>query len=107
MKKVLVLLMVFLSTISTAFAAKLPDDVQLMLKKTFPNVDIRFDGVIILPDGTVYLPLYPSKMVNYDKLAVQTTYPDKTPLVKCPDVVKSPGPIIQIIGLPFSSSAII
>lgn len=87
MKKVLVLLMVFLSTISTAFAAKLPDDVQLMLKKTFPNVDIRFDGVIILPDGTVYLPLYPSKMVNYDKLAVQTTYPDKTPLVKCPDVV--------------------
>lgn len=87
MKKILVLLTALLVTMSAAFAAKLPDDVQLMLKKTFPNVDIRFDGVIILPDGTVYLPLYPSKMVNYDKLAVQATYPEKTPLAKRPDVV--------------------
>lgn len=87
MKKFLVLLIAFLSFIPAAMAAKLPDDVQLMLKKTFPNVDIRFDGVIILPDGTVYLPLYPAKMKNPEKLAVAVTYPDKTPLVKHPDVV--------------------
>ena len=53
MKKFFVLLITFVSLIPAAIAAKLPDDVQLMLKKTFPNVDIRFDGVIILQDGTV------------------------------------------------------
>ncbi len=87
MKKFFVLLITFVSLIPAAIAAKLPDDVQLMLKKTFPNVDIRFDGVIILQDGTVYLPLYPAKMKNPEKLTVATTYPAKTPLAKHPDVV--------------------
>lgn len=87
MKKILILFAILLSTAASVMAAKLPDDVQSMLKKTFPNVDIRFDGVIILPDGTLYLPLFPAKMKTPDKLAVQTTYPDKTPLTKHPDVI--------------------
>ena len=87
MKKYLISLMVLLLTATSSFAAKLPEDVQAMLKKTFPSVDIRFDGVIILQDGTVYLPLYPAKIKNEQSLTVVQTYPDKTPLNKRPDVV--------------------
>lgn len=87
MKKFLVLLIVFLSTVTSVFAAKLPENVQAMLKKTFPSVDIRFDGVIILQDGTIYLPLYPAKIKNTETLSVVQTYPDKTPLNKHPEVV--------------------
>ena len=87
MKKYLVSLMVLFLTATSCLAAKLPEDVQTMLKKTFPSVDIRFDGVIILQDGTVYLPLYPAKIKNEQTLSVVQTYPDKLPLNKKPDVV--------------------
>lgn len=87
MKKILVLLLIILCSVSTAFAAKIPEDVQTVIKKTFPTADIRFDGVIILQDGTVYLPLYPAKILTPEKLEVQTTYPDKTPINKYPEVI--------------------
>ncbi len=87
MKKFLLLLGILYATAIPALAAKLPDDVQAMLKKTFPTADIRFDGVIILQDGTVYLPLYPAKIKSPETFAIQTTYPAKTPLQKCPEVV--------------------
>ena len=87
MKKFLLSLIVLCLTSASTLAAKLPDDVQSMLKKTFPAADIRFDGVIILQDGTVYLPLFPAKIKTPEKFEVQTTYPAKTPLQKCPDVV--------------------
>lgn len=87
MKKFLLSLIVLCLTSASTLAAKLPDDVQSMLKKTFPAADIRFDGVIILQDGTVYLPLFPAKIKTPETFAIQTTYPAKTPLQKCPDVV--------------------
>ena len=87
MKKFLLLLGILYATAIPALAAKLPDEVQAMLKKTFTTADIRFDGVIILQDGTVYLPLYPAKIKSPETFAIQTTYPAKTPLQKCPEVV--------------------
>ena len=87
MKKFLLLLGILYATAIPALAAKLPDDVRAMLKKTFPTADIRFDGVIILQDGTVYSPLYPAKIKSPETFAIQTTYPAKTPLQKCPEVV--------------------
>ena len=87
MKKILSVFIVMIFTAVSAMAAKLPDDVQAILKKTFPSVDIRFDGVIILNDGTIYLPLYPSKMKEPETLAIETTYPANTPLQKRPEVV--------------------
>ena len=44
MKKILVLLLIILCSVSTAFAAKIPEDVQTVIKKSFPTADIRFDG---------------------------------------------------------------
>lgn len=87
MKKILVTLLILLATATITFAAKLPEDVQTLLKKTFPAVDIRFDGVIILQNGTVYLPLYPAKMKSPETLQVEITYPENTPINKCPDVI--------------------
>lgn len=87
MKKILFVLIILCTTVLPSLAAKLPDDVHNTIKKAFPTADIRFDGVIILPDGTVYLPLYPAKIKTPEKFAIQTTYPANLTLQKKPDVV--------------------
>ncbi len=86
-KKILGLLMVCMLTITTAFGAKLPDDVQNYLKKNISGIDIRFDGVIIHPDGTVYLPLYPASMKKPEKIEISEVYPIGATLINKPDVV--------------------
>ena len=86
-KKILGLLLVCMLTISTAFGAKLPSDVQSYLKKNISGIDIRFDGVIIMPDGTLYLPLYPSSFKKPEKLEVSETYPAGCTITDKPDVV--------------------
>ena len=45
------------------FSAKIPDNVQQFISNDFPNTTFRFDGVIILPDNTIYLPLFPAKIL--------------------------------------------
>lgn len=87
MKKVLILILGIALTITTAFAAKLPADFQSYLKKNIPDIDIRFDGVIILPDGTVYLPLYPATFKKPEKIEISETYPGGSNLTNKPDVV--------------------
>lgn len=68
-----VTLMIFFMT--PCFAAKISDDVQKYIQQTFPNADVRFDGVITLPDNTIYLPLLPAKIINPEKIEVVQTYP--------------------------------
>src|SRR5574344_1588982 len=87
MKKLLITLFALLAFTGSAFAAKIPNGVQSYIKKSVPNADIRFDGVIILPDGTLYLPLYPSSMKNPDKISVRITYPANKSFKDKPDVV--------------------
>ena len=60
MRKFLLMLAVLLICSTSVFAAKIPDEVRTYLKEEIPQTDIRFDGVIILPDNTIYLPLYPA-----------------------------------------------
>ena len=63
MKKImhkLLITMILTLSCSSAFAAKIPDDIREYIDKKVPGTDIRFDGVIILPDNTIYLPLFPS-----------------------------------------------
>ena len=61
MKKIIIGIAILLSTIIPANATKLPDNVQDFITATYPKTVFRFDGVVILPDNTVYLPLIPSK----------------------------------------------
>ena len=87
MRKLLVLLGIFVMTASGAFAAKFPEEVKGYIEQNIPNAEIRFDGVIILPSNTLYLPLYPSLFSDIKTLSVKRTYPAGKTLKQEPDIV--------------------
>lgn len=68
-------------------AAKIPDNVQQFVSKDFPKTTFRFDGVIILPDNTIYLPLFPAKILTPENLAIKQTYPSGKTLAEKPNIV--------------------
>lgn len=86
-KKILGVLLGLMLTVSSAFATKLPADVQSYLKKQVSGIDIRFDGIIIYPDGTLYLPLFPASFAKPEHLEIAQTFPAGQTLNNKPDVV--------------------
>ncbi len=87
MRKLLLLLGIILISCSGAFAAKLPEEVQAYINKTVPGTDIRFDGVVILPDNTIYLPLFPSLFSDIKQLKVKESFPAGKELNQKPDII--------------------
>lgn len=87
MRKFLLLLGILLISCTSAFAAKIPADVQTYIKDKIPQADIRFDGVIIFPSNTIYLPLYPSLFSDITSLKIKETYPANQDLKQEPDIV--------------------
>lgn len=87
MRKLLLLIGIFIMTASGVFAAKFPEEVKGYIKENVPNAEIRFDGVIIFPSNTLYLPLYPSLFSDIKKLSVKSTYPANMSLSQEPDIV--------------------
>ena len=85
--KICVVTAVMMSFSVPAFATKIPDNVQKFVVKDFPNTTFRFDGVIILPDNTIYLPLLPAKIINPEKLEIKQTYPTGKTLASKPNIV--------------------
>ena len=69
-------------------ATQLPQPIVEYLKSKYPNVEIRFDGLIELPDHTIYLPVTP---LTYGKVenpaAVIKTIPANTDFAKKPDMI--------------------
>lgn len=87
MKKLaLTLLLIFLGT-SCVYAAKVPENVRTLIKKDYAKTDFRFDGLITLPDGTLYLPLYPALVKKPANLEIKSTVPEGKTLADKPDVV--------------------
>ena len=86
-KKLLGIFLGMMLTVSMALASKLPADVQNYLKKNIEGIDIRFDGVIICPDGTLYLPLYPASFKKPEVLEISEVYPAGSVLANRPEVV--------------------
>ena len=87
LNKVILILILMLTTVNVAFAAKIPDNLKTLIRKDYPKADFRFDGVLILPDGTIYLPLYPSLIKKPEFLQIKSTNPEKKTLAEKPDVV--------------------
>ena len=87
MKKIIITLILLFTTTASVFAAKVPDNVKTIIKKDFAKADFRFDGLITLPDGTLYLPLYPALVKKPEKLEVKSTIPINKTLAEEPDVV--------------------
>lgn len=87
MRKLLLILGILLLGASSVFAAKIPDEVKNYILEKVPQADIRFDGVIIFPDNTIYLPLYPSLFSDIKTLKIKETFPANKELKQEPDVV--------------------
>ena len=81
----LLLLFCFLSSVS--YATTLPSNVVETIKKELPNASIRFDGLITLPNGTIYLPVLPSNPKRNAQGKVVSTVPSSKKLSQLPDVV--------------------
>lgn len=71
----------------SAFSATIPDDVQKFVTKDFPNTNFRFDGMVILPDNTAYLPVFPAKVINPENIEIKQTYPSAKTFAAKPNVV--------------------
>lgn len=85
--KLLLTATLMLAFVTPVFAAKIPDNVQQFITKDFPNTTFRFDGVIILPDNTLYLPLFPAKVLTPEKLTIKQTYPSGKTLAAKPNII--------------------
>ena len=72
---------------NVAQASKLPDEVISYIENSVPGTDIRFDGVVILPNGTLYLPLFPSLFSDITELNIKTTYPEGKSFTDLPDAI--------------------
>lgn len=70
----------------TAMASKLPDDFWAYLKKQYPNSTQRFDSLVVLSDGTTYIPLYPAQSAAEGDIKVEYTYPAGS-LASKPEVI--------------------
>lgn len=87
MRKFLIFLGIVLLTNVSAFAAKIPDEVVDYIQSKIPNADIRFDGVVILPDNTIYLPLFPSLFSDINNLKIKESIPANMGITSKPDVI--------------------
>ncbi|MGN0018289.1 MAG: YncE family protein [Candidatus Gastranaerophilaceae bacterium] len=86
MRKILILFIVICINVLSASAAKFPSDVSKYIKKDFPKAEIRFDGLVII-GNTLYLPLFPAKVVTPQTLAIKKTAPANKTLKNLPDIV--------------------
>ena len=68
-------------------ATVLPDNVQDFVKTDFPQAVFRFDGMVILPDNTAYLPLIPSKFNKDFPANIKYTIPENKTLAQKPDAI--------------------
>ena len=87
MRKLFLFFVMLFFSCTAVNAAKIPDGVRDYILQKIPQADIRFDGVIIFPDNTIYLPLYPSLFSDVSKIQIKESYPAKQDLKQEPDVV--------------------
>ncbi len=87
MRKILILLVIVIFSTLSSYAAKVPDDVVEYIKTNIHGADVRFDGVVIFPDNTVYLPLFPSLFSDVNVLKIKESIPEHRELWQKPDVV--------------------
>ncbi len=87
MQKLLSALGLSLLLSCSAMATQVPQEVQDFINKDFPNTNFRFDGAIVLPDNTMYLPVFPAKTDKLDNLSIKSVYPLNTTMKQKPDLM--------------------
>ena len=87
MRKLLTALCLVLMTSTQVLAEQVPQSVQDFVNKDFPGTNFRFDGAIILPDNTMYLPVFPAKTQENEDLNIKSSYPVNTTMKQKPDMI--------------------
>ena len=87
MRKIFTFVCLYLMLGSAVFGMEVPQNVKDFVNKSFPNTNFRFDGAIILPDNTMYLPIFPAKGEDSDELKIKTSYPYNMTMKQKPDMV--------------------
>ena len=87
MKKLILLLTVIFITSLNAFSTTLPVNVTNYIRTQVPNTSIRFDGLIMFPDKTTYLPIIPAIENPVSELETVYTYPAKSDLKKKAEII--------------------
>ena len=87
LRNILVALFVYCAFVSSAFATTLPSYILDVLKADFPDVTIRFDGLIGLPNGDVYIPVLPSDIKKNPAGKIVGTFPSNQKLSQLPEVI--------------------
>jgi len=87
MRKILTALCTVLMASGMALAEQVPQSVQDFINKDFPDTNFRFDGAIILPDNTMYLPVFPAKTEEPETLSIKSSYPVNTSMKQKPDMI--------------------
>ncbi len=87
MRKILIFMGIVFLMCTTVFAANIPEDVAKYIKTNVPGADIRFDGVVTLPDNTIYLPLFPSLFSDVQTLKIKSSIPANKDLASKADVI--------------------
>ena len=77
----------FLLFAPNANASKLPNDVWNFVKLQIPNVQQRFDSVLVVNDNVMYIPLSPPTTTMVNELKVEYVYPENKTLKNLPEVV--------------------
>ena len=86
--KFLISLIFLFNLTSSAFATQLPQPIVNYIMTKFPNAIIRFDGLVTLPDGTGYLPVFPINMAIVDDASkVIKTIPANSDFSAKPDLI--------------------
>ena len=87
MRKILTGICLSLLMCTTAFGTEVPKSIQDFINKDFPTSKFRFDGAILLPDNTMYIPVNPAKMEEPEELAIKSSYPENMEMKQKPDMV--------------------
>lgn len=87
MKKFLILLVGMFLSINTVFATQIPSEVETYIKESFPQATVRFDGLVTLPDGTIYLPLFPSMSPKGQEFGIKLSQPQNAQISQKPDLL--------------------
>ena len=87
MKKLFLSLMMCLFFAGSVWSAEVPQEVKDFISKDFAGTDFRFDGAIILPDNTMYLLVFPSKIQTVEQVKEKNVYPVGQVMKNKPDMV--------------------
>ena len=84
--KTFLVITAFLTLNTCSWASTLPKDMWEFIKQELPEAKQRFDSVIELPSGSLYIPLYPAQEIVNDAIKIEYTYPKTTTLKSLPEV---------------------